>query len=164
MPVHYAHSGDTLGGNVNADDPNYTRWAGRGFATADSVVIQAGSNDIHNKGSLEEVQQRFVDVAQAVKQISPVVLGSTIKPRYPVDESVEETRQAYNEWMRTLQPGGVRGVVDFDKAVAPQGTIRDGFSYDQGHLTTAGHEEMAKAFQSVTVARPSLNHLLDKEV
>lgn len=160
LPVHYAHSGDTLGGNVNADDPNYTRWAGRGFATADSVVVQAGSNDLHGGYDLAELKDRFTKVAQAVKQLSPVVLGSTIKPRYPVDESVEATRQAYNEWMRTQQPGGVRGVVDFDKAVAPQGTIRDEFSYDRGHLTTAGHEAMAKAFQAVTVARPSLNRLL----
>lgn len=81
IPVLYASSGDLLEGNTDPKDRNYQRWAG--FGPYDSVIIQAGSNDLHNGATLSAMQEHYLAVTEAVAQLSPVVIGATVKPRYP---------------------------------------------------------------------------------
>lgn len=150
IPVLYASSGDSLEGNTDPEDRNYKRWAG--FGPYDSVIIQAGSNDIHNGTSLTALQGHYLTATKTVAQLSSVVIGATIKPRYPAHPEYDSTRIAYNNWLKTQQ-GTTRDVLDFSHAVAPGGAIDPVDNADGAHLLSSGHQKMATAFDGVTVAR-----------
>ena len=149
LPVLFASSGDTLAGNVSINDPNFVRWSD--YGTYDSVVIQAGSNDINSGKTLAEVQASFTSVAAVAKELGVKVYGATIKPRYPTDTS-PDVRAPYNEWLKTL-PAGISGVIDYDGAVAPDGVILPEDNDDGSHLKSSGHHKMATAY-SFPIARP----------
>lgn len=149
LPVLFASSGDTLSGNVSIDDPNFERWSG--YGTYDSVVIQAGSNDINTGKTLAEVQASFIAVADVAKELGAKIYGATIKPRYPTDPNTE-VREAYNDWLKTL-PAGIAGVLDYSTAVAPDGAILPEDNDDGAHLKSSGHHKLAAAY-SFPVARP----------
>lgn len=153
IPVLYASSGDLLEGNIDPEDRNYKRWAG--FGPYDSVIIQAGSNDLHNGTTLSAMQEHYLAVTEAVSQLSSVVIGATVKPRYPAHPEYDSARIAYNNWLKT-QPGTTRDVLDFSHAVAPDGAIDPADNADGAHLTSSGHQKMATAFDGVTVARVPL--------
>lgn len=152
LPVLYASSGDTLNGNTDPADRNYMRWDG--FGPYDSVIIQAGSNDVHNGATLSEMQDRYVGVVDAVTQLglSNVIFVGTVKPRYPAHTEYDSTRIAYNDWLKT-QPGITRDVIDFSTAVAPAGAIGPADNADGAHLLSSGHHKMATAF-SYPICRP----------
>lgn len=149
LPVLFASSGDTLSGNVSIDDPNFERWSG--YGTYDSVVIQAGSNDINTGKTLAEVQASFIAVADVAKELGAKIYGATIKPRYPTDPNTE-VREAYNDWLKTL-PAGIAGVLDYSTAVAPDGAILPEDNDDGAHLKSSGHHKLAAAY-SFPIARP----------
>lgn len=153
LPVLFASSGDTLNGNIDPEDHNYTRWAG--FGPYDSVIIQAGSNDVHNGATLAEMRERYLGVVDASRQLANVAIAGTVKPRYPATPDYDATRIAYNNWLKT-QPGTTRAVLDFSHAVAPGGAIDPADNADGAHLTSSGHQKMATAFDGVTVAREPL--------
>ena len=149
LPVLFASSGDTLSGNVSIDDPNFARWSD--YGTYDSVVIQAGSNDINSGKTLAEVQASFTSVAAAAKELGAKVYGATIKPRYPTDPNTE-VREAYNDWLKTL-PAGIAGILDYSTAVAPDGVILPEDNDDGFHLKSSGHHKLAAAY-SFPISRP----------
>ena len=149
LPVLFASSGDTLAGNVSVDDPNFVRWSG--YGTYDSVVIQAGSNDINSGKTLEEVKASFTSVANVAKQLGSKVYGATIKPRYPSDPD-PSIRESYNNWLKTL-PAGIDGVLDYSAAVAPDGAVLPEDNDDGAHLKSSGHHKLAAAY-SFPISRP----------
>lgn len=150
LPVLFASSGDALSGNTDPEDQNYTRWAE--FGPYDSVIIQAGSNDVHNGATLSEMKALYLAVAEASRQLSNVTIAGTVKPRYPTHPTQDSIRIAYNDWLKT-QPGTTRDVLDFSHAVAPGGTIDPVDNADGAHLLSSGHYKLATAFDTVTVAR-----------
>lgn len=85
----------------------------------DSVIIQAGSNDVHGGHDVAELQRRFTNAVSVAHRLAPVVFGGSVKPRDPAHADYDDNRVAYNAWLGS-QPAGIRGVVDFSTAVAPE--------------------------------------------
>ena len=152
IPMNYSYPGSGLNTMANGDMHIYKRW--ENLAKPDSVVIQAGSNNIHGGVSLSEIQGYLEDVVNMARDnISPVVLGSTVKARYPDSGEHQTTLNEYNAWVKT-QPDGTRGYLDFYQAISPNGTVEAADAADAAHLSTSGHAKGASAFDSVDVSRP----------
>lgn len=154
LPVLYTNSGDTLAGNISVEDRNFAKWSG--FATPDSVIVQAGSNDVHSGATVDELKSRFEGAAEVARQLAPVVFAATIKPRYPSHAEYDVNRAAYNDWLYT-QPAGIRAVIDFSDAIAPGGEVPAEYNDDAAHLNSSGHHKMAEAF-TFPICRPRAEH------
>ena len=130
----------------------FQRWAH--LDKPDSVILQSGSNDIHGCASASELQTRFVDLMETAKRISPVVIGATVKARYPNSGEHQTTLNAHNAFVKT-RTNGNRDYIDFYQALSPSGTVAAPDAADAAHLTTSGHQKLATAFDNVTVSRPA---------
>lgn len=158
IPMNYSYPGSTMQSMTNPDHHIYKRWAG--LAKPDSVIIQSGSNDIHGGTATGELQTRFSNLAELARGISPVVIGTTVKARYPDSGDFAAALEAHNTYVKT-QPAGTRDFLDFYQALSPNGTVEASDAADAAHLTTAGHAKLAAAFDTVTVARKDNASILE---
>lgn len=152
IPMNYSYPGSSMASMNNPDHHIYKRWAG--LAKPDSVIIQSGSNDIHAGTSTSELKTRFEGIASLAHGISPVVIGSTVKSRYPTSGDHVTSLTAHNSYIKT-QPAGIRDYLDFYQAVSPSGTVASADAADAAHLSTSGHQKLATAFDAVAVSRPA---------
>ncbi len=120
---------------------------------ARTVIVLEGINDIQQDPHQTDPQQIIAALRQVVAQAHARglrVLGGTITPfqGWRVwDETLEATRQAVNEFIRT---GGVfDGVVDFDATIRdPKNPLVMRAEFDSGdhlHPNDAGYQAMANA-------------------
>lgn len=152
IPMAYAYPGSSMQSINDYGLHIFQRWAH--LDKPDSVIIQSGSNDIHAGTPTAELQTRFVDLMETAEKISPVVIGATVKSRYPDSGEHQTTLNAHNAFVRT-RANGNRDYVDFYQALSPTGTVAAADAADAAHLTTSGHQKLATAFDSVTVSRPA---------
>ena len=152
IPMSYSYPGALMSTITDYGLHIFQRWAH--LDKPDSVIIQAGSNDIHNGASISELQSRFVSLVETAEKISPVVIGATVKARYPNSGEYQTTLNAHNAFVKT-RANGNRDYVDFYQALSPTGTVAAADAADAAHLTTSGHQKLATAFDSVTVSRPA---------
>ena len=155
IPVLYADTGHGLGTTSSMASRKIAKWAG--FAEPDSVILEAGSNDIHGAGrTLEYVTTRLDIAINLAKQLAPVVYAATIKPRRNPDPAQESVRIDYNNYLRDeYEALGLHAVVDYSQAVAPTGVISDEYSADDAHLNSAGQNAMAEGL-NFPVCRPAI--------
>ena len=155
IPVLYADTGHGLGTTSSMASRKIAKWAG--FAEPDSVILEAGSNDIHGAGrTLEYVTTRLDTAINLAKQLAPVVYAATIKPRRNPDPAQESVRIDYNNYLRDeYEALGLHAVVDYSQAVAPTGVISDEYSADDAHLNSAGQNAMAEGL-NFPVCRPAI--------
>ena len=152
VPMAYVYPGSSMQSMNDYDLHIFQRWAH--LDKPDSVIIQSGSNDIHGGASTSELQSRFVSLVETAEKISPVVIGATVKARYPNSGEYQTTLNAHNNFVKT-RANGTRDYVDFYQALSPTGTVAAADAADAAHLTTSGHQKLATAFDSVTVSRPA---------
>lgn len=151
IPMNMSYPGSTMESMTDPEHHIYKRW--EHLAKPDSVIIQAGSNDIHGGTSTNVLRQRLDALSNLALDFSPVVLGATVKARYPNSGTYQTALATHNAYVKT-QPAGIRGFLDFYQALSPNGTVAAGDAADAAHLTTAGHTKMANAFDTVDVSRP----------
>lgn len=144
IPVHYAGSGDYMGGYEDPTLLKWVQWAD--LDRPDAVIWAMGSNDVFGGATLDEMKRRHAAVAPLLaRYVSPVQYAATIMPRTKGTGDVETTRRAYNEWLRTL-PNGIRDLFDFAASMSDDDeTIRPEFDGDGIHLTTSGYAANAAA-------------------
>lgn len=138
LPMHVAHSGDSMRGFLTMNPGKVTRW--EHLAKADAVVWALGSNDLGGDRSLATMQTDFEALLPVVEAaIGSVEYVSTVLPRNAWGARKESERAAWNTWV-TSRPW-VRGVLDFASAVSADGdTINTSFDSGDGtHLNTAGY-------------------------
>ena len=152
VPMAYAYPGSSMQSMNDYDLHIFQRWAH--LDKPDSVIIQSGSNDIHGGASTSELQSRFVSLVEIAEKISPVVIGATVKARYPNSGEYQTALNAHNNFVKT-RAGGNRDYVDFYQALSPTGTVAAADAADAAHLSTSGHQKLATAFDGVTVSRPA---------
>ena len=151
IPMNMSYPGSTMQSMTNPEHHIYKRWGH--LAKPDSVIVQAGSNDIHGGTSTAELQTRFNNLAELALTISPVVFGATVKARYPNSGDFAPALTAHNAYVKT-QPAGTRDYLDFYQVVSPSGTVAAADAADAAHLSTLGHAKLSGAFDSVRVSRP----------
>ena len=151
IPMNYSYPGSSMGSMNNIEHHIYKRWAG--LSKPDSVIIQAGSNDIHAGNPIDELKTRFRNISKLAEGISPVVIATTVKARYPDSGDFQGTLDEYNQWIRT-QPYESRDYLDFYQAVSPNGGTLLADKADAAHLNTSGHSKMASVFDNTTTSRP----------
>lgn len=150
MPVHYAHSGDSM----LSWDTTATKWAMYGDlpALADAVIFGMGSNDVFGGYTLADLQARFATVMASIRhRISPNVYGATIMPRTAITGAMETVRRDYNAWLKTHPD--LRKVFDFAASISTDDeTITPAYNADGTHLTTAGYAQNAGTLSGVASA------------
>lgn len=159
LPMHIAHSGDSMRGFITINNTKFTRW--KHLARADAVVWGLGSNDIAGTFSLATMQADYGTISAIVERdIGPIRYVTTVQPRNGWDAAKEAERTAWNAWL-TARPG-LRGVFDFAAVVSTNGdTLIPAYDSGDGtHLTTAGYAAEAASITTpiaapapVTVAR-----------
>lgn len=146
LPVHYAHSGDSMLGWANTSADKWTRWSH--LARPDSVVVGIGSNDLARGDSLNSMQALLAStLANLESRVSSTIYLANIMPRngWPVGSSEEATRRTYNTWLGNL-PLGTRDVFDFAASISDDDeTIKPEYNADGTHLNTAGYAQNALA-------------------
>ncbi|MER7070978.1 SGNH/GDSL hydrolase family protein [Terrabacter sp. NPDC000476] len=152
LPVHYAASGDTAAAWADREQYKWKAWAQ--LAKPDAVLIGMGSNDINGGATLGTVQADYATlVANAVKLLSPNVYAATILPRDAVTGAPEDTRRAFNAWLKSTPPAAVRDVFDYVPGVSPDDeTLTPALQADGIHLTTAGYAANVAAITRPLVA------------
>ena len=158
LPVHYAHSGDSLANQGDATAAKWTRWSH--LARPDMAIIATGSNDLAGAPGLAEMQKRFAEVAAvAAELLSPIIHAVTIKPRNgePAGSPYDAGRKAYNQWLSTV-PDPARAVHDFVTPVSADDQVMDEGMHatDGTHMTTAGHAALAAALPASITPGPLL--------
>lgn len=153
IPMAYTYPGSSMQSINDYGFHLFQRWAH--LDKPDSVIIQSGSNDIHTGASTAELQTRFADLVETAEMISPVVIGATVKARYPDSGEHQTTLNAHNAFVKT-RANGNRDYLDFYQAVSPTGTVAAADAADAAHLSTSGHQKLATAFDTVTVSRPAV--------
>lgn len=143
IPIHYGHSGDTLG---NFEDPNhykYTRWDD--LDRPDMVMEMLGSNDM-GSGTLEfsEMQRRKMVVWDNIRSVlSPNIHVGTLKPRNTNVGNYETIRRQLNTWLKSL-PYSVLDWHELNTPVsADDENIDAQYNADGTHMNTAGHLKLA---------------------
>lgn len=153
IPMNYSYPGSTMESMTNPDHHIYKRW--EHLARPDSIILQAGSNDIHGGTSVNALRARLENLAKLAAGFSSVVIGATVKARYPNSGEFAPALTTHNDYVKA-QPAGIRDYLDFYAAVSPDGTVLPEDAADAGHLTTSGHAKLATAFDDVIISRPML--------
>lgn len=152
LPVHYAHSGDTIANSLSATADKYARWTN--LARADACLVAIGSNDIFALGAtLNEMETRHAEIVElASRYISPNVYIATITPRDAITGDKETIRRSFNTYLESARNVS-RQTYDFVSPVSTDDeTLRPEYSADGTHLTAAGYTAQAA---SITVPMTS---------
>lgn len=143
LPVHYAHSGDTMAASQDPKAYKWSRWDH--LSRPDSVLFAFGSNDVFGGASLSTVQGLHASTLDIVRRaVSTTVYDTQLLPRTSVPDGPEEDiRRSYNTWL-----GGKRdGVRDYFAWVAAissdDETINPAMDADGTHLNTSGYAALA---------------------
>lgn len=136
----------------NWGNPHSPKWRDMlRYGHADRVLIALGSNDIHAGKALEQLQLEYRRLVQQLReQFGAHVIACTVTPRTAwVDTPMENTRQAFNGWLRSC-PDGIDECVDTARAVEdrtghapnPDLVAKDGI-----HFNSAGAVAIAAEYQ-----------------
>lgn len=158
LPMHYAHSGSTLG---IWDDPAHHKWQKwLPYARPDAMYVSLGSNDLYGSATLAEVKASAATVFGIAKDLATSNLyATTIPPRTAAGD--ETTRRQYNTWLRTM-PLGIRDVFEVSAALSSNDdTIRPEFDADGIHANEAGGLAKANAI-SRAIVEPFQRYLVDE--
>ena len=143
LPVHWSFSGSTMEQGLSAS-PEHYRWTiWNDLDRPDAVLFYMGSNDVFADATLEQMKARTeASIPLVEKNYAPVIYGVTIPPRTNETGATEDTRRAYNQWVKTR----FRDTFDFASTVSNDDeTLIPAYDSDGLHLTTAGYAENAKA-------------------
>lgn len=148
LPMHYAHSGSTLGIWKDPAHHKWQKWLP--YARPDAMYISLGSNDLFGSATLAEVQASAEAVFNIARDLATANLyATTIPPRTAAGD--ETTRHQYNTWLRT-KPLGIRDVFEVSAALSSDDeTIRPEFDADGIHANAAGGLAKAKAISRAIV-------------
>lgn len=148
LPVHYTASGDTMAG---WDDTNHYKWQRwQNLSRPDAVIHAMGSNDVFGGASLETMKERRAKSLNHLRNlVSSVIYSGTILPRDGTTGAMEDTRRAYNAWLKG-KPDASHDTFDFVPAVsADDENLAPGVSADSIHLNTVGYRDVSR-----TIDRP----------
>ena len=161
LPMHIAHSGDSMRGFITINNAKFTRW--KHLARADAVVWGLGSNDIAGAFNLATMQADYGTISAIVERdIGPIRYVSTVQPRNGWDATKEAQRESWNAWL-TARPG-LRGVFDFASIVSNDGdTLIPAYDSGDGtHLNTAGYAAEADSITTpITAPAPATADRVD---
>ncbi len=160
VPMHWAHSGDSLA-NWPRGSAKWNLY-GKNVAPADAVILSDGSNDVFGGATVSDLQNRFLANAEIARQkISPNIYATTIAPRTAITGTMEDTRRAYNAWLKS-GAAPIRGVYDFAAAISSDDeTIIPAFDADGIHYKTAGYTAQTDLLVAVPPVPVNPNVALD---
>lgn len=155
LPVHYAHSGDTMNASTDPASYKWTRWSD--LDRPDTVLFALGANDAFDGADLTTLQTRHATLHDVVAQVaSPVMYDTQLLPRTGTpDGSEEDTRREYNTWLASKRDLA-RDYFPWVSAVsADDETLDAEYDVDGTHLNTAGYAALAAAITR-PIAAPAL--------
>ncbi len=155
LPVHYTASGDTMAGWSNPFAHKWARW--QHLSRPDAAFHAMGSNDVFAGASLDQMQERRATTMQILTEyVSPVIASTTLLPRSRLSGATEDTRRAYNAWLKTT-PDEARDLCDMVPPVSRNDEdISPGFDCGDGvHLNASGYRSMQTAITRALVPTPA---------
>lgn len=155
LPVHYSASGDTMAGWSDPLSYKWARW--QHLSRPDAAFHAMGSNDAFGGATLAEMQARRATTMQILSDLAtPVIASATILPRSGVSGATEDTRRAYNTWLKT-NPDEARDLYDMVPPVSRNDEdISPGFDCGDGvHLNASGYRSMQTAITRPLVPTPA---------
>lgn len=124
-----------------------TKWHLLDGVTPDRVAVWGASSDLAGGAGLPLAKSRIVGVVAKARSLWPAAdMFVMTEPGRGLAGSVEADRLAYNTWLRGGGLGAAVTIVDTDALLSNGNVLRAAIDADGSHFTTAGHEEVARAF------------------
>lgn len=146
LPIHYAHSGDTMAASLDPSAYKWTQYAGT--TPPDSLVWAIAGNDIFGGATLPDLKSLHASYATVLATVCPggALYAATVLPRTATTGDMETVRRQYNAWL-AQGPDGIRDLFDFAGAVSSDDeTIQPAYDSGDGtHLTTTGYQALSEA-------------------